>query len=73
MFTLSHGKNHCGSPILQTHPLLSLHLSSGLQDTGEDVVLILESQRFTMLSPRGSVFILLQDYSDSSMQICFIY
>lgn len=41
--------------------------------TDEDVVLILELQCFTMFSPSGSVFILLQDYSDSSMQICFIY
>lgn len=55
-------------------PPLSLHHhSSGLQDTSEDVVLILELQRFTVLSPSGSDFILLQDYSDSSMQICFIY
>lgn len=31
----------------------------------------LEVQCFIMLSPSGSAFILLQDYSDSSMQICF--
>lgn len=53
-------------------PARSLHHhSSGLEDPSEDVVLILELQRFTVLSPSGSD--LLQDYSDSSMQICFIY
>lgn len=30
-------------------------------------------QCFIMLSPSGSDFILLQDYSDSSMQICFSF
>jgi len=48
------------------------HHSSGWQDTSEDVVSILDRQRFTVLSPSGSDLISLQDYSDSSMQICFI-
>lgn len=44
--------------------------SSALRDTSEAVVLT-EVQCFIVLSPSGSAFILLQDYSDSSMQICF--
>lgn len=60
--------------IPQTHHSLSpQHHSSGLQDRSEDVVLILGLQCFAVLSPSGSDSILLQDYSDSSMQICFIY
>lgn len=74
MFTLSHCEIQHSSSVLQTHPSLFFnHHSSGFQDTSEDVVLILELQCFALLSPSGSDFILLQDYSDSSMQICFIY